>query len=96
MELYHVNNKNNFHKIWEKSVEYKLRNNILEFLLSRESEDDYYDLDKQILIYGEKLVSRIIPIIISELENLKWKTKLSFGNTGLFIYSTSEPPKTCW
>ena len=50
MELYHVNNKNNFHKIWEKSVEYKLRNNILEFLLSRESEDDYYDLDKQILI----------------------------------------------
>ena len=35
-------------------------------------------------------------IIIKELEELGWKCKLSYGQTALFIYSTENPPPSCW
>ena len=35
-------------------------------------------------------------IVKSELVKLGWKCKTSFGGTGLFIYSTEEPPPSCW
>jgi len=31
-----------------------------------------------------------------ELEELGWKCKKSFGQTALFIYSTENPPPSCW
>ena len=34
--------------------------------------------------------------IIEELQELGWKCKTSFGGTGLFIYSTENPPPNCY
>jgi hypothetical protein len=90
-----VNNKNNFNLLWEKRVEEILRESIYDFIISRKSEDEYFDLDKY-SFYGRNLVLNSVKKCMSELENLEWKVKLSFADTGLFIYSTEEVPKTCW
>lgn len=94
-ELLHINNKNNFQILWKKRVEEILRENIFDFILYRKNEDEYFDLDKYIH-YGKNLVLESIKNIMEELKNLGWKVKLSFGDTGLFVYSTEDPPKTCW
>jgi hypothetical protein len=39
---------------------------------------------------------KILETVIGDLQNLGWYTKTSFGGTALFIYSTQEPPKSCW
>jgi hypothetical protein len=90
-----INNKHNFKSLWEKKVEKKLRENIYDFILSRKNEDEYFDLDKY-SFYGRQLVINSVIKILPDLQNLNWKTKLSFGETGLFIYSSEDPPKTCW
>ena len=94
-EELNTNNKNNFRQLWEKKVEKNLREYIYDFILSRKSEDEYFDLDKY-SFYGRILVLNVIQKIMTELEILNWKVKLSFGDTVLFIYSSEEPPKTCW
>lgn len=83
-----------------------LREDIFFFLVSRD-----YTTDKSISIientffdFGNfKLKKNIskdltenIEIIIKELNDLGWKTCLSFGNTAIFIYSTVEKPPSCW
>ena len=38
------------------------------------------------------MISELIP----ELLNLGWNCKLGYGDTGLFIYSTINPPSNWW
>jgi hypothetical protein len=75
------------------------RQEIYKTLLTRKDENVYIDLD----IFRIKYCNNKTPIILEileeitpELHELGWKTKLSFGDTGLFIYSTDEPPVSCW
>jgi hypothetical protein len=42
------------------------------------------------------MIEKLSKTIITELVNIGWNCKLSFGNTGLFIYSTDKPPPSCW
>jgi len=35
-------------------------------------------------------------IVADLVDNLGWKCKLSFSDTGLFVYSTENPPPSCW
>ena len=92
-------NKENFKNLWIINTTNIIRNNIYIFILGRKNENEYLDIDKYFNLYnsyGKTTISTIIDNIIEELHKLNWKTKLSFGDTGLFIYSTEEPPKTCW
>ena len=68
----------------------KLRLEIYTFMLSRESEDDYYNFFNK--TDAEK---ELIPQICTELENVGWKWKLGFGDSALFIYK-NDVPVTCW
>lgn len=83
-----------------KELEKILSKEIINHLISRENEDEYFDL----FIFRSSL-----PFIVTvnelniALENIKkelcnngWNVKTSFGDTGLFIYSTEDPPKSCW
>lgn len=77
-----------------------LRKAIYEHVI-REDENSYFDLEKFCLQYfkreeTESMIEKLAKTVISELENLGWKCKLSFGETGLFIYSTDKPPPSCW
>jgi hypothetical protein len=38
----------------------------------------------------------IIQELMTELKMLGWNVKLAFAGTGLFIYSTEQPPSNCY
>ena len=78
--------------LYQKVVLDETRWDIYLFLLSRESEEDYFDLSKYIEKVGDVEVFRGM---MNVLQKVGWKTSLSFGDTGLFIY-TGEKPKNCW
>ena len=74
-----------------------LRNEIYNLIISREEENEYYSLDIFENKYNcKEYLKDITDQVIIELKNIGWKTKLSFGDTGLFIYSTEDPPRSCW
>ena len=94
-----VENIHNFTKINYDRVTDIMRQEIYNTILNRKSENDYIDLDSFAMKYLDNkicIVLKIIDTISKELNTLGWKTKLSFGDTGLFIYSTENPPTSCW
>ena len=78
--------------LYQKVVLDEMRWDLYLFLLSRESEEEYFDLSKYIEKVGDV---EVFQCVINSLEIVGWKTCLSFGDTGLFIYKT-EKPKNCW
>ena len=73
-----------------------IRKNLYEHLINNE-EKDYFSLDDVGGRYRLKMeiVQKIVKDLIPELEQLGWTCKLSFGETGLFIYS-GDKPVNCW
>ena len=75
------------------------RKEIYDTLVTRKDETVYIDLDsfsRKYCCNNTKITNKILTEIIVEIHKLGWKTKLSFGDTGLFIYSTETPPINCW
>lgn len=91
--------KDTFPNFWKKRVKCYLRREIYEHILSH-TEDEYFSLDifdKKINPKSDmKTVQTLAEELVQELKDLGWKCIFSYGNTGLFIYSTEKPPKTCW
>ena len=74
-----------------------MRKNIYELILSRIDENDYFSIDDFAEINScQNIIHLLVEQIIKELHSIGWKTKLSFGNTGLFIYSSENAPRSCW
>jgi hypothetical protein len=61
-------------------------------------ENSYFDIDTFMRKYNIKKndIASMISKVTSELNNLGWKLKTSFGGTGLFIYSTDTLPPSCY
>jgi hypothetical protein len=94
-----VKNKDQFLLINYKRVESLFRQEIYETLLQRKDENEYIDLTTFSRKYCKNstcMIDKISTKVRNELEYIGWKTKLSFGDTGLFIYSTENPPTSCW
>jgi transcriptional antiterminator len=92
-----VNNKNTFHKYrFERNLAY-LRREITENMLLG-NEEDYFDLEnfRNKFNISKEDLSNMVEIVKKELEKLNWNTKLSFGSTALFIYSSEDPPSNCY
>lgn len=90
-----VKNKNKFSLLYDNRVLCYLRKKIYEHII-KENENNYFDLDVFSKKHNVKNIENLIVTIIKELNNIGWKCKLSFGGTGLFIYSTDIPPSSCW
>ena len=99
-----VNNKEHFNEYhFERCLCY-LRRDIIEFLYKRgddvKNENDYFQLDKfnEEYVGNKEVMAKLVDIVIEELEadGMNWNCKTCFHNTGLFIYSTEEPPPSCW
>jgi hypothetical protein len=91
--------KNNFEEINYQRILELLRKEIYEHLISRKDENDYFDIEifcKRYNYTEKENFSKILKIVLTEITELGWKTQLSFGDTGLFIYSTKEKPSSCW
>jgi len=96
-EILDIKNKSNFTKIlYDRTLCY-LRRDIYEHIISHD-ENSYFDVKKfdQSHHRSMETTSRLISTIMEELTKLGWKCKLSFQGTGLFIYSTENPPPSCW
>ena len=84
-----VSTSDNFKEKHKQHILHKFRKDIYEFLISRTSEEDYMDLT----LHKDR--EFCIEIIGDELSRSGWKWKLSFGDTGLFIFKENIP-KMCW
>ena len=93
-----VDNVKNFLNIQYNIVINSFRQEIYNTIIKRKDETDYIDLDVFQRRFCNKNISLkdIVDKICYELHDLGWKTKLSYGDTGLFIYSTENPPHNCW
>ena len=91
--------KKNFEKYNYERIIMNLRKDIYEHLISRKDENDYFDTEifcKKFNYYDKTTFSSILKIVLEEITDLGWNTQLSFGDTGLFIFSTEEKPSSCW
>ena len=88
--------KDNFKNIKYKRLENIFREDVFLHLINRKDENDYIDLDKYYSHFDKSELSKIFYKVRDEIHELGWKTKLSFGDTGLFIYSTEDKPSSCW
>lgn len=90
-----------FPDIYYRRVLCYLRKSIYEHIISND-ENSYFDIEKFSRQYcsqfltNEKLRDKLCESIIPELMSIGWKCKVSFGGTALFIYSSENPPPSCW
>lgn len=97
-ERLNVKNKENFTEYnYERNLCY-LRKQVYELII-RGDESDYFELDKFARNYLKNNMTIMLDMtekIRNELKQLGWNTKLSYGGTGLFIYSSENPPTNCY
>ena len=94
-----ANNQTSFQEINYERIVSLFRQQIYELLLTRKDDNEYIDLDGFATKYCNRKIANVMKIseqICTELKRIGWNTKLSFGDTGLFIYSTENPPRSCW
>lgn len=94
-----VKNKDLFNSYNDIRIKDKINQEIFDLLISRDSENEYYDLDKFASINLDRNIKKmheIMELVIIELQELGWNCKYSFNETGLFIYSTETVPPSCW
>ena len=92
-----VSNIKNFQNLYYEDVLCSFRKYVYDTIVKRKDETEYVDLDFLKKYFTKHLCSKkIVEKICSELHELGWKTKLSYGDTGLFIYTTENPPHNCW
>ena len=63
----------------------------------RNNQNDFFDIElfDRKYVKDIKVTDNLIEIMITELEQLGWKTFLGYGGTGLFIYD-KEKPSSAW
>ena len=92
-----VDNKSNFPDfLFNRNLAY-LRREITENVL-KGNEENYFDLEQFKTSFNLTIetITSMVETVRIELGDLGWNTKLSFGKTALFIYSTEEPPSNCY
>lgn len=63
-----------------------LREKVVDFFFTRASENEFLDI--------EGIPEEYVRKIREEIHSTGWKTELSYGDTGLFIFSNIKP-KSC-
>ena len=93
-----VSNKQNFPEMFYNRMKCYLRKEIYEHMISHSNqESEYFSLDDfSNKLNNKDFFDKMIKEVQEELKIVGWNSKLSFGGTGLFIYSSEEPPSNCW
>jgi len=93
----HVSNKDQFEKSFFERQLGRLRKHITDFLLHRKKDDketDFFDIElfNRRYVHNMELTQKMVEMVKNELLELGWNTYLGFGDTGLYIYSTTDKP----
>ena len=93
-----VKKKENLKAVYYHRLQGILREDICTYILRRDSENTFWDLDKFNIKHLKEMdkLKGIVDGIVKELILLGWKCKYSYGGTALFIYSSEDPPPSCW
>jgi hypothetical protein len=96
-ERLNVKNKEKFVAYHYDRVLCYLRKAIFEHMII-EKENTYYCLDDfaRINRLDNEGIHKMAATIIEELSDLGWNCKTAFRGTAVFIYSTDEPPPSCY
>lgn len=91
--ILHVSMRDKFKILNKSMIKSLIIKDLTHFILNRKSENDYFDFDK----YNQyECLEDIIKEIELELDDLGWNHKLSFGGSAIFIYTSENPPPSCW
>ena len=62
------------------------------------NENDFFDINQfnKKYLNDEFMCEAIFSVVIPELQDMGWKYKVSFGGTGLFLYTTENAPAGAW
>ena len=95
--ILNVDNKDMFSDILYRRYICYLRREIYEHML-RNNENDYFAIDSFATKYNIDIdmAKQMTHELIEEIQNIGWKCRLGFNDTGLFIYSTENPPPNWW
>jgi len=90
-------NKTSFQSIVEDVWLSTMREQVCQHILKGD-ENDFFDLSAftQLHTKDAAITKKLSSVIVSELQALGWTCTVTFGGTGLFIYSSSTPPPSCW
>jgi hypothetical protein len=89
-------NKDNFNNLAMERFKCYLRRDLYEHIITHR-EDEYFSLDEfNKRVNNMTLTNRLVDELMDELKSLGWNCKKSYGDTGLFIYSSEKPPHNCW
>ena len=92
-DILNVKNKDNFSSLLFNEQVSVLRKELMMHMLQCK-ENDFVDLDifNRKYVHDMKKTHEMVSILREELTLLGWNTFLGFGDTGLYVYSTSEKP----
>lgn len=82
-----IKDESKFTKLNETNRLVKFRKAVFELLIARKSQAEYLDISEY--------TAEEVKTLRAELEQAEWKSDLSYGDTGLFIYR-GEKPAECW
>lgn len=78
----------------QKYVLRKLREKVF-YCIASDNVDNFCDLtDADFSLCGD--IKPLVNQVCSELHLLGWKTKLTYGDTALFVFASNKQPKFCW
>ena len=86
-----IKDDSKFENLYREKIICDFRMNLYDFLISRKSEEDFFDLCSIPQNHREDAVK----IIQEELNQAGWKFQISYGDTGMFIFK-EDVPKNCW
>lgn len=92
-----VGNKSSFSQTKKEYYTSLLRKELYLHILN-DNENDFFDINQfnKKYLNDEFMCEAIFSIVISELQEMGWKYKVSFGGTGLFLYTSENAPACAW
>ena len=92
-------NKPRFKTLFQTLQQSKFESTVFEFILGRQSENDFFDIDlwrKTYLYNNKEMMTNILDEMYKKLDSTGWKHKTVYKGGGLFIYSTETQPPSCF
>ena len=86
-------NRENFRITKRNKIKCMLREEIYDTILDNNPES-FYDISS-FKYFTDTELHIIVKELLTELTELGWETEISYGDTGLFVY-TGDRPNNCW